>query len=162
MKRIPALLSSALLCLVLSTSGARATETRLASPDGGMNVVVSDDHGLHYCVEIAGKVVLTNSLLGLEFKDGAKLGPAAVITEAATKKHDDTWENQFGNRRTVQDYYRELRLTLKESGTQNRTFGLIARAYNNGIAFRYDLPKSSGLGNFVLTDELTEFHFVDD
>ena len=127
-----------------------------------MNVVVSDDHGLHYCVEIAGKVVLTNSLLGLEFKDGAKLGPAAVITEAATKKHDDTWENQFGNRRTVQDYYRELRLTLKESGTQNRTFGLIARAYNNGIAFRYDLPKSSGLGNFVLTDELTEFHFVDD
>ena len=30
------------------------------------------------------------------------------------------------------------------------------------MAFRYDLPKSSGLGEFVLTDELTEFRFADD
>ena len=36
------------------------------------------------------------------------------------------------------------------------------RAYNDGIAFRYDLPEESGLGQFVLTDELTEFHFADD
>ena len=162
MKRIPAFLSSALLCLLLSASGAHAAEKRLASPDGGVNVVVSDDHGLHYRVEIGGKVVLTNSLLGLEFKDGAKLGPAAVITQAATRKHDETWENPFGNRRTVRDYYRELRLTLEERGAQTRTFGLLVRAYNNGIAFRYDLPESSGLGTFVLTNELTEFYFADD
>ena len=162
MKKIPALLSSALVCLVLSASGAQAAENRLASPDGGVIVTVSDNQGLNYRVEIGGQVVLTNSLLGLEFKDGAKLGPAAVIAKAATKKHDDTWENAFGNRRTVRDYYRELRLTLAERGAQPRTFGLLVRAYNNGIAFRYDLPESSGFGNFVLTNELTEFHFADD
>jgi alpha-glucosidase len=162
MKRIPAFLPSALLGAVLSTFGAHAAERRLASPDGGVNVVISDEHGLHYRVKIGGKVVLTNSLLGLEFKDGAKLGPAAVITKAATKKHDDTWENPFGNRRSVRDCYRELRLTLEERGAQTRTFGLIVRAYNGGVAFRYDLPESSGLENFVLTNELTEFHFADD
>ncbi len=162
MKRIPAFLPSALLGAALSTFGAHAAERRLASPDGGVNVVISDEQGLHYRVKIGGKVVLTNSLMGLEFKDGAKLGPSAFITKAATKIHDDTWENPLGNRRTARDYYRELRLTLEERGAQTRTFGLLVRAYNNGIAFRYDLPESSGLGNFVLTNELTEFHFADD
>jgi alpha-glucosidase len=36
------------------------------------------------------------------------------------------------------------------------------RAYDNGVAFRYDLPQVSGLGNFVLTRELTEFRFAGD
>jgi len=39
---------------------------------------------------------------------------------------------------------------------------LIVRAYNDGIAFRYDLPEKSGLWKFVLTGELTEFRFADD
>lgn len=164
MNRISTLLPSALLCLLLSASGAQAVEKRLASPDGEINVVVADGQGLHYRVEIDGKAMLTNSALGLEFKDGAKLGPAAVITQAATKKHDETWQNPFGNRRTVRDCYRELRLTLEErgGGVRTRTFGLRVRAYDNGVALRYDLPESSGLGHFVLTNELTEFHFADD
>jgi alpha-glucosidase len=162
MKRFPALLSFALLSLVQAPPGAHAAEKHLTSADGILNVVVSDDHGLHYRVEVGGKVVLTNSLLGLEFKDGVKLGPAAVITKAATRKHEDAWENPFGNRRIVRDYYRELRLKLEERGALTRRFGLIVRAYNHGLAFRYDLPASSGLGSFVLTNELTEFHFADD
>jgi alpha-glucosidase len=62
----------------------------------------------------------------------------------------------------VQDYFRELRLTLEERGELTRKFDLIVRAYNRGLAFRYDLPESSGLGGFVLTNELTEFHFAED
>ena len=67
-KIIPALLASTLLCMVFSASGARAAEKRLDSPDGAVSVIVSDDHGLNYRVELGGKVVLTNSPLGLEFK----------------------------------------------------------------------------------------------
>ena len=156
------ILHSILLGLSLVTVGINAAEHRVVAPGGGLAVVVSDECGLNYCVEVDGKLVLTNSLLGLEFKDGAKLGPAAVITKAATRKHAGKWENAFGNRRSVQDDYRELRLTLRESGDKARTFGLIVRAYNDGIAFRYDLPEKSGLGSFVLTKELTEFHFAED
>jgi alpha-glucosidase len=161
MKKLFKPMASVLLCMMFSTS-AHSAEERVSSPDGAMKVIVSDDHGLNYRLEIGGKVVLTNSPLGLEFQDGAKLGPLAILTKASTKKHDDTWENVFGNRRVVRDDYRELRLTLKESGTQTQTFGLIVRAYNDGMAFRYDLSQSSGLGNFVLTNELTEFRFADD
>ena len=146
----------------LSALSVSAAEQRLASPDGNLAVVVSDEHGLHFCVEADGKNVLTNSPLGLEFKDGTKLGPAAVITKTRIKQHDGQWENLFGNRRTVSDHWQQLELTFEEADAVPRVFGLIVRAYDNGVAFRYDLPASSGLGNFVLTNELTEFCFADD
>ncbi len=146
----------------LSAGSVSAAEQRLASPDGGLAVIVSNDHGLHFSVEADGKTVLTNSPLGLEFKDGTKLGPAAVIIKTRTKKHDGQWENRFGNRRVVSDRWRELQLTLEEPGVPPRTFGLMVRAFDHGVAFRYDLLARSGLGSFVLTNELTEFHFADD
>src|SRR5437899_12826662 len=90
-----------------------AAEHQLVAPDCGLKVIVSDERGLNYRIEVDGKTVLTNSPLGLEFQGGAKLGPAAVITKIAQNKHSGEWENPFGNRRFVRDDWRELRLTLE-------------------------------------------------
>ena len=150
-----------LISLAAWPLGSYASEQRVAAPGGALTAIVSDDHGLHLRVEIDGKRVLTDSPLGLEFKDGVKLGPAAAITKTQRTNHDAKWENRFGNNRSVRDHYRELHLTLEERAADKRTFGLIVRAYDEGIAFRYDLPAASKLGNFVLTNELTEFHFAD-
>lgn len=155
-----------LACLYLFISAlpgpAYAAEHNLSSPDGRIAVVVSDDRGVQYRVEVDGTVVLKNSPLGLEFKEGVTLGPSAVITKAETDRHEGRWENPFGQRRFVPDNWRQLRLTLEERGEPRRTFGLIVRAYDEGVAFRYDLPEASGLGDFVLTDERTEFCFAED
>jgi alpha-glucosidase len=156
------LLLTLTLIAVCCVTVATAAEHQLVAPGDGVKVIVSDAGGLNYRVEVDGKTVLTNSPLGLEFQDGAKLGPAAVITKIAKNKHSGKWENLFGNRRFVRDDWRELRLTLEERGAPVRTFGLIVRAYDNGIAFRYDLPEASKLGHFVLTKELTEFRFAGD
>src|SRR6185295_2817624 len=60
--------------------------------------------------------------------------------------------------------WREARLVLADGGggAQSRTFGLVVRVYDDGLALRYDLPKSSRLGSFVLSDELTEVRFAAD
>ena len=151
------LLAAGLLCAMMP--GLRAGEARLTSPDGRLAVRITDQGGLQYRVAVAAKPVLVDSRLGLEFKDGTRLGPTAAITQSKTARHHGSWENHFGKRLTVRDDWRELHLTLRE---QNRTFGLIVRAYDDGVAFRYDLPAASGLGHFVLTNELTEFHFASD
>jgi alpha-glucosidase len=145
--------------LTLSILVAQASEVRLTSPDGKLAVVVTDTNGLCYRVEVDEKPVVTESRLGLEFKDGTRFGPAAIVTKTRKDHRDDSWQNPFGQRRVLRDRWQELQLTLKEQG---RVFGFIVRAYDDGVAFRYDLPKSSGLGQFVLTNELTEFHFADD
>ena len=151
-----------LVLLALTPCATLAAEHQVASPGGGLAVIISDAGGLNYRVAVNGWIVLTNSPLGLEFKDGTKLGLEAIITKSTTKRHNGRWENPFGNRRSVRDQWRELRLTLQEGGPQPRTFGLLVRVFDEGVAFRYDLPERSGLGQFVLTNELTEFRFVGD
>jgi alpha-glucosidase len=155
-------LGAILLGLLLQPADAQASEQRVAGPGSGPAIIISDDPGLSFRVEVDGKTVVSKSPLGLEFQDGAKLGPAAVITKAVRAKHDGTWENPFGNNRVVRDNWQEVRLTLEERGTPRRVFGLVVRAYQDGVAFRYDLPETSGLGQFVMTNELTEFRFADD
>jgi len=135
---------------------------RLVSPDGTVAVVVTDDGGLRCRVEVDGRTVLAPSRLGLEFQGGIALGPGAVVEKAETSRHDGTWENPFGKRRTVRDRWTQLRLALREPGAPPRAFGLVVRAYDDGVAFRYDLPEASGLGDFVLCRELTEFAFAGD
>jgi len=52
-----------------------------------------------------------------------------------------------------------LSLTLKEG---DRTFGVVARAYDDGVAFRLVLPLQPGMDSFVVTRDATEFTFADD
>ncbi len=150
------------LGLMLTTIAARAGEQKLVSPGGELAIIVSDDHGLAFRLEAQGKTVLTRSPLGLEFEGGAKLGPMAVIDRTVRAGHDGQWENRFGSNRLVRDRWREMHLVLEERGAGRRTFGLIVRAYDDGVAFRYDIPDSASLGHFVLTNELTEFRFAED
>ena len=157
MRLVPLLLAAALL-----TSSMSAAEQRVSSPDGKLTLVVSDNAGLRYRVELDGKPLLADSVLGLAFADGTTLGPAAKITTPQTAVRNATWDNPIGQRRTVPDRFRELRIELREPTTPARTFALVARAYDDGVAFRYDLPEASGLGEFTLQRELTEFRFPAD
>lgn len=141
---------------------ARAAEETLASPDGRVVVVVGDSEGLRYRVMLDGQPALADSQLGLDFHGGFSLGRAARITAAARREHDGTWENPFGQRRVVPDRYRELQLTLQENTDVPKRFNLVIRAYDNGIALRYEIPVQPGLETFTITDELTEFIFPSD
>jgi alpha-glucosidase len=150
---------------ILLVTSAFAVERRVNSPDGKLTLVVSDDAGLRYRVELGGKPLLVDSVLGLAFADGTILGPAAKITSTKKAGRKAAWDNPLGQRRVVPDRFRELRLELHEPAAPPapaRTFALVARAYDEGVAFRYDLPEASGLGEFTLQRELTEFRFPAD
>ena len=36
------------------------------------------------------------------------------------------------------------------------------RLFNDGLGFRYDIPKQKSIDNFNILDELTEFNFSED
>ena len=141
--------------------GAAAQESVLASPNGRLAVTVSDALGLIYRISMAGRPVLVDSKLGMEFEGGAWIGPSTRIVKTTRSAKDSTWENHFGKRRNVRDHYNEMRLDLVEEGTTPRPFALIVRAYDDGIALRYDLPAQPGFGDFVVLDEATEFAFAE-
>lgn len=141
---------------------AHATEESVASPDGRIVVTVDDTDGLRYRVRLDGQPVLAESRLGLDFEGGFSLGRRSTITGATRTGHDDTWENLFGQRRHVRDHFHELKLEVRENADAPGRFNLIVRAYDNGVALRYEIPVQPGLEDYVITGESTEFIFPAD
>ncbi|MCK7476718.1 MAG: glycoside hydrolase family 97 N-terminal domain-containing protein [Candidatus Moduliflexus flocculans] len=62
--------------------------------------------------------------------------------------------------RTVPDRYNELVVALRERNAPNRRVDVVLRAYDEGVAFRYVLPKQEALGEFTLAAENTGFYFT--
>ena len=116
----------------------------------------------YYRISYIGQPVLSDSPLGLDFKDSPPLDHDFEIIGIERHSHDETWQNEFGAKRIVRDHYNELIVSLCEQSQPGRRLDLIFRAYDEGVAFRYFLPKQEAINQFVLSAENTGFYFPQD
>jgi alpha-glucosidase len=138
---------------------------QIASPDKTIQVRVSADKTLSYAVNLDEKPLIISSQLGLGFGDGLQLGQNVQLVEATTSERNETWKDDYGKFSAVKDNYRELRLRLREvrpAPAPPVDFEVLVRAYNDGVAMRYVLPKQEALGKFRLTEDATQFLFEKD
>jgi alpha-glucosidase len=164
--------SAALLAVVLACSGgaARAEEGGsapaaglvLRSPDGRIAVTVNPTGALSYRVSVDGTPILNESRLGLRLRDGGVLGDDVEMVDSSRTESDTTWTNPLGKRSEVRDHHRQLTVLLRERRDPDRTFSVVFRAFDDGVGFRYLLPKWNGLDDFVVDEELTQFAFTTD
>jgi len=126
----------------------------VSSPDGRLSVGLSPGR-LTYEVKVDGREVLTPSRLGLVFADGSEFGGHAELLRTERRSHRGEWEDAFGTSRRVSDRWNEVHLWLSDSG---RNLGVIVRAYDDGVAIRYELPQ----GGYTISDDETEFRFPND
>ena len=134
-------------------------QVSVKSPDSTIELTVHGNGALTYSVSVDGKALLVDSRLGLKFKDGVTLGANIRLAKVERNQSDTTWENRTGKRRTVHDRHNELRVfCVEQSG---RPFEIVVRAFDDGIGFRYELPKalSAATQDFVLEEEQTQFAF---
>ncbi len=127
---------------------------RVASPDGRTVVeVTSTDGAPRYRVLRDGAEIVAPSRLGFRFAAGAHRDTGAIRTvETATR--DATWEQPWGERRLVRDHHNELLAAIADDA--GRGFALRVRAFNDGVAFRYEVADLSAEQTEII-DELTEF-----
>lgn len=159
-----ALRAAAAVASLALLSGATATaagtpvpvDPAVTSPDGALSLKVSADGGrLRYSVERAGAVLVRPSALGLRLTDGSTLGGDVTIMGTRRGAADRTWRPVWGGDAAVRDHYRELTVRLRQP--DGRIFNVIARAYDDGVAFRYEVPRQAGLRSLEIVDEATEF-----
>lgn len=152
----------------MATGALAAPPLRVTSPDGALAVTFELKTlpqpylpGLraYYSISYQGKPVLTDSPLGLDFKGAAPLDQDFEVAATDRQSHDSAWENAFGPKRKIRDHYNELAVSLRERSAPHRRLDLIFRAYDEGVAFRYALPKQDGLDRFTLSSENTGFYF---
>ena len=161
------LLVAASLSLAPLSAPALAQETRPAvttsSPDGSLVLTVSTDNDSRatWSLSRKGKLLIAPSTLGFLLTDGLNMVRGFRIVGSETGSHDDTWEQPWGERRFVRDRYNEVTVKLQQSETQgSRLMNVHFRLFDNGIGFRYELPKQPALKTMRIADEVTEFDVV--
>src|SRR5216117_4302434 len=133
-------------------------QLRVASPDG-RNVVMIDTHEgkLYYLVQRDGRSLLTPSMLGFEFRGAPPLRDGLRIVDSSRNSVDETWTQPWGEVSHIRDHHNELKVSVAETGPPDRKFTVAVRAFNDGVAFRYEFPAQPNLADFEIMDELTEF-----
>lgn len=131
------------------------------SPDGRNAITFRLVSGTpQYDVTSAGQAVIREAALGLNLIDDP-FGPFQMA-DTSVKTFDTVWKPVVGERETVRDYYCRLTIELQERDAPKRRLNIEFRAYNEGIAFRYILPKQPTLDGAVVSSEATEFRFAKD
>jgi len=132
-----------------------------SSPDGQNVIALKLTNGLPmYDVTYAGQAVIRDSALGLNLDDQPFRSFVIVHTKAGSV--DTDWKPVVGERETIPDRYSHLTVALQEQGWPSRRLHIEFRAYDEGVAFRYVLPKQAALDGAVASSEATEFRFVED
>ncbi len=128
------------------------------SPNGRVVATFMLDHGqIFYYAKRDDKIILRKSRLGLMLKDASPLADGFSLVRAYSRSFDDTWRAQWGEQHVIRNNYNETAIYLEEVEKPSRLLTLRFRVYDEGFAFRYEVPPQPEMERLVISDELTEF-----
>ncbi len=126
-----------------------------------VDVTLNGEGRVGYIVSRQGKPVIAESRLGFLFTDAPQLLRNFVVADQATRSFDETWEEPWGEYRKIRNHYNELTVSFDESKAPKRRMILVFRLFDDGIGFRYELPRVPGFTHANIADELTEFNIAE-
>jgi alpha-glucosidase len=166
------LLAAAVLCLIAIPA---AAQTVAQAPSGSqivatadspskvihVDVTLSPEGRVGYIVSRQGKPVIAESRLGFLFTDAPQMLRNFKLAGQATRSFDQTWEEPWGEYRTIRDRYNELAVSFDETKWLKRRMTVVFRLFDDGIGFRYELPRAPHFTHANIADELTEFNVAE-
>jgi len=142
-----------LFLLLFPSHAVAQDERRVASPDGQLEfrirVAAQDNSALSrlaYQVFYHGKPLIDTSYLGLNVR----------FQEPLLGENDGLTASKSSSGAV----YNSLVAEYMQNGSLARRINVEARVANDGVAFRYVIPQSTPLVEFLLEDETTEFAFA--
>lgn len=165
------LLLAAGCLLAAGLAPAQTGSVTVSSPDGLIQATFFTAAGsapsaeggqLAYEVTYRGKPVIARSALGLDIQNQPVLGAHLQISGSKSSKIDETYSVPAGKAKTVRNVCNAVAVDLRETQAPNRRLTVEARAYDDGVAFRYLVPSQEGLPELRLVNEKTQFVLAKD
>jgi alpha-glucosidase len=145
--------SIALLLLPLALKA--QDERRVVAPNGQLEfrLFVGQPEGalwtrVGYQVFFGGKALIATSWMGLDIRDQEPFlgeNPGFMSSDASSN---------------TQGHYNSLVAHYMQNGSLGRRLDVEIRAYDDAVAFRYVMPKSTPLDDILVRDEVTGFNFA--
>ncbi|MFL5852620.1 MAG: glycoside hydrolase family 97 protein [Solirubrobacteraceae bacterium] len=115
-----------------------------------------------YRVSHRGVPLVADSGLGYQFQNAAPLERNLRVRAVRRFRHAGTWRPVWGEYRTIRNRYEALTIDLRERVVPHRALRLEFRVFDDGVGFRYVLPRQRAIDQFAITAEDTEFNFAGD
>ena len=140
-------------CLLMGLAVSAQNTHQVISPDSSIMTEVTVANGnISYTVAKDGNLILSPSTIAVSLSDGSAYDGSVKLRKISKSSHDETVDALFYKKSKVRDNYNQLTLEFK-------TFDLIFRAYDAGVAYRF---VSKSKTPFRVTAETAEFAFPDD
>src|SRR5664279_3281637 len=150
------------LLLVACTSVLFAqNKISISSPGKQLTFTFGIENGHpEYSVSYKNKSLVAHSTLGLTFEGNDFFGNDIETGHTTLTDGVDDYILPEGKTSKVHDAYREATIPMQERRGKKRLTWLRVRVYNDGVAFRYELPEQKAWHNYTLTDENTTFRLA--
>ena len=145
-------LTAAMAFLMTSVIVAAPKSYELSSPDGTVRTVVTVGEDVNYSVWKNSDRLLNPSVISMDLMDGSSYDASVKLQKVERSTVDNTLDALFYKKDKVRENYNELKLRF-------RTYDLIFRAYDAGVAYRF---VSKSKAPFKVKGEVAEFSFPED
>ena len=135
-------------------------ECDIFSPNRNVRCHLALDKGqANYSVYKNDKIIIKPSNLGFLIC-GEKPFTSLKLVRKISKTHAETFELPWGEDRFIDNNYSETVFFFAEQKTPQRIFTLRFRIFDDGVAFRYEIPPQLKFSQITIQDELTEFNLM--
>ena len=133
----------------------------VSSPDDKIQVELKLDQGMpYYAILVDGKYLINPSTLGYRFRKQPDLVGPFQLMNSKTEMLEERWEPVWGQEKSIHSLSRSIKLELREQLVPHRQLNLTFRVFNDGVAFRYEIPPQPGIDSIFVIEELSEFNFA--
>lgn len=146
------LLSVALFAF-LSSHTSIAQVIHLKSPDSKIDMALENSSKISWSVKHNNTEIIAPSTISLTLGNGVVLGNNAKIISVKNSTVNTSFTTPVYKKKTVIDEYNQLIVKFKGD------FGLILRAYNDGVAYRFFTTMK---GQIIIESEEANFNFSKD
>ena len=126
-----------------------------------VDLTVSSEGRVGYIVTRLGKPVIDESRLGFLFTDAPEMLRNFKAVGHTTRSFDESWNEPWGEYRTIRNRYNELSVSFDEQSWLKRRMTVVFRLFDDGVGFRYELFAAPGFTHANIADELTEFNIAE-
>lgn len=133
-------------------------EVSLTSPNDSISYTLSPEaisKSYKYSILYKGKEAVAESAIGFLLGDDIDISKKLKIVSIEESSQNKEWEPLYGEKSSYKNNYNEAIVKFKTTEKSPQTFSLRVRAYNEGIAFRYEFENKQDL---VVQQELTTFN----
>ncbi|MCV9929460.1 glycoside hydrolase family 97 protein [Flavobacterium sp. LS1R49] len=123
------------------------------SPNGKIDMALESGAKISWSVKHENTEVIAPSAISLTLDNGVVLGSNAKIIGVKNSTVNTSFATPFYKKKMVVDDYNQLTVNFKGD------FGLILRAYNDGVAYRFFTSKK---GQVIIESEEANFNFSKD